>query len=26
VECWVATALLGRVLDRMDVNAIEPTE
>jgi ABC-2 type transport system permease protein len=26
VECWVATELLGRVLDRTDVAAIEPVE
>jgi hypothetical protein len=26
VECWVATELLGRVLDRTDVSAIEPVE
>ncbi|MCX6552714.1 MAG: hypothetical protein NTY02_17210 [Acidobacteria bacterium] len=25
-ECWVATELLGRVLDRTDVTAIEPVE
>ncbi|MEI6666635.1 MAG: putative ABC exporter domain-containing protein [Acidobacteriota bacterium] len=25
-ECWMATELLGRVLDRTDVNAIEPVE
>ncbi|MCX6545992.1 MAG: hypothetical protein NTV05_16475 [Acidobacteria bacterium] len=26
VECWVAAELLGRVLDRTDVTAIEPVE
>ena len=26
VECWVATELLGRVLDRTDVTAIDPVE
>jgi len=26
VECWVATELLGRALDRTDVTAIEPVE
>jgi hypothetical protein len=26
VECWVAAELLGRVLDRTDVTAIEPIE
>ena len=25
-ECWIATELLGRVLDRTDVSAIDPTE
>ncbi len=26
VECWVAVQILGRVLDRTDVSAIEPVE